>query len=216
MPYPMVHLCIAYDIMNHTEPMEHPEDFLLGCIAPDSVHFRNDYAASMKEASHVWNCGPQWGITLDSPGWYRNIADFRTGIHIPEYSDFLSGYCVHLFTDWIHDTQIWRSIRHESERLDDPDIILHYRQEAINYDEYLSLTYADSPQIFGMLEQGNGCFIPGIVQMEDLAKIRHHLTNVQYQNCEEHDITRHRYCRADNMTAFMDYCIDHIPEMLIL
>ena len=51
-------------------------DFLLGSVAPDAVHFHNEYDVSLKERSHLWKFGPRWGITLDSEGWLDVIYKF--------------------------------------------------------------------------------------------------------------------------------------------
>ena len=51
MSYPMVHLKVAYGLLARYGGgwIERPGDFLLGSVAPDAVHFHNEYDVSLKE-----------------------------------------------------------------------------------------------------------------------------------------------------------------------
>lgn len=42
----MTHLCIAYEVLSSIPQLKKPCDFLLGALAPDSVHFRNNYESA--------------------------------------------------------------------------------------------------------------------------------------------------------------------------
>ena len=66
MSYQMTHLEVAYRLLDKYKWIEVRPDFLLGAIAPDAVHFHEEYYTKLKEQSHLWDCGPRWGITLDS------------------------------------------------------------------------------------------------------------------------------------------------------
>ena len=49
MAYSMVHLEIAYRLLDKFDWIRKPGDFLLGALAPDSVHFIENYHYHLKE-----------------------------------------------------------------------------------------------------------------------------------------------------------------------
>lgn len=58
----ITHMEIAYKLIDRLGIDEGKEEFILGSVAPDSVHFDDDYL-SKKVHSHLFeNCGP-WGDT---------------------------------------------------------------------------------------------------------------------------------------------------------
>lgn len=111
MSYQMIHLEVAYRLLDQYKWVEKPEDFLLGAIAPDSVHFHEEYDVQLKEKSHLWDCGPRWGITLESDKWKENVLQFWKLHKEDGNRDFIAGYCVHILTDWLNDLRIWTPFR---------------------------------------------------------------------------------------------------------
>jgi hypothetical protein len=91
MPFPMVHLSIAYRMFDG-----HPHDaFLLGSIAPDAVQFRENQKLS-KAASHLLDSSgshPEWTGLID---FYKVRIDAYKG---DAYKMFLIGYLTHIIAD---------------------------------------------------------------------------------------------------------------------
>jgi len=99
MPWPMIHFTIAYRMFDG-----HPhQDFLLGSIAPDAVHFSSDKSA--KVISHLHNTrgnSPDWSGLID---FYDNrINDFKGD----SYKMFILGYLSHIIAD-----NLWGEYKHE-------------------------------------------------------------------------------------------------------
>ena len=111
MAYSMIHLEVAYRLLNKWDWIKNPGDFLVGAVAPDAVHFCEDYQVQMKEKSHIWDCGPRWGITEDSNKWESNVMRFWEENKGADNRDFIAGYCVHILTDIQNDIKIWRPFR---------------------------------------------------------------------------------------------------------
>lgn len=61
MPFPMIHLSIAYKILENNAKIIDEAAFNLGSISPDEVHFRNNYHSGMKKISHICNSKKSWG-----------------------------------------------------------------------------------------------------------------------------------------------------------
>lgn len=48
MAFQMIHMEIAYRLLNRIPQIENPAEFILGSVAPDSVHMNPNYDVSMK------------------------------------------------------------------------------------------------------------------------------------------------------------------------
>jgi hypothetical protein len=97
MPWSMIHFTIAYRMFGG-----HPhQDFLLGSIAPDAVHF----SKSAKAISHLHNSRG------NSPDWSGLIDFYDARINVFKgYSNkmFLLGYLSHIIAD-----NLWGQYKHE-------------------------------------------------------------------------------------------------------
>lgn len=214
MSYPMVHMEIAYRLLEKLDWIENRGDFILGAVAPDSVHFREGYHPRMKEVSHLWDCGPQWGTTTDSPKWKRNVLTFWD-LHKEEANrDFLAGYCTHILTDWLNDVRIWSPFRQEigAERIYDPDT--QYRREAYASDQWLYHMSGNSGRIWKLLEEGRAYPVEGCARVEDMERMRESILKEQFANKTIPDVSGYRYCTPEVIFSFLAECVEMIAEEL--
>lgn len=214
MSYPMVHMEIAYRLLGRFDWLENRGDFLLGAVAPDSVHFREGYHPRMKEASHLWNCGPQWGTTTDSPGWKRNVATFWELHKADENRDFFAGYCAHILTDWLNDVRIWSPFRQEigSEQIFDPNT--RYRKEAYGIDQWLYHMSGNSGRIWELLREGKAYLVEGCARAEDMERMKESILSEQFTNRTVPDVSGYRCCTREMILAFLEECVEMIADEL--
>lgn len=64
MPFPMIHLLVAKQIMETTDFIENRADFLMGSISPDCIHYRDNYDSHMKFLSHLCVGNQKWGQVI--------------------------------------------------------------------------------------------------------------------------------------------------------
>lgn len=98
MAQPMMHLLIADKI--YTKKYVHSfGDFLLGSIAPDAVHVKENYTREIKDISHY---------RFDSKSHISHFDTFINEFYTPENRDFVVGYLVHLLSDmvWYHHVRV--------------------------------------------------------------------------------------------------------------
>lgn len=97
MPLPMVHLAIAIELGKQSGDEPSPA-FLLGSIAPDSIHMRPDTQRSDKNATHLLT-SDDWS----DAGLERRVLDFAGQYSAAPDSEraFSSGYTAHILTDWL-------------------------------------------------------------------------------------------------------------------
>ena len=53
MAFQMIHMEIAYRLLERIPQIPNAAEFILGSVAPDSVHMNPDYNVSMKVKSHI-------------------------------------------------------------------------------------------------------------------------------------------------------------------
>lgn len=215
MPYPMVHLKVAYGLLARwgDTGIEEPGDFLLGCVAPDAVHFHDSYDVSLKEKSHLWEFGPHWGVTLDSEGWHRAALTFWKENKDAENRDFMAGYCTHILTDWENDRSIWSPFREKLlQNINAGFETVHeqYAAEAHGMDQWLYQTDENSREIWRLLAQGRVYGVEGRIFKEDLARQKWSLLNEQFTGKSVCDVNEYRFCTKEIMHEFVDRCVENI------
>lgn len=80
MAFQMIHMEIAYRLLKRILPISNPAEFILGSVAPDSVHMNSDYDVNMKVKSHMFEGCGRWSDTQDYQLWKRNLQSFCENI----------------------------------------------------------------------------------------------------------------------------------------
>ena len=219
MPYPMVHMVIAYKILEKSDRIKEPGDFILGSVAPDAVHFHNPYEVHRKEISHLWDCGPRWGVTTESERWKSNICGFWEQHKKDDNRDFIAGYCVHILTDWMNDRTIWAPFRERILQGEDYDKVYaqsRYREEGYGFDQWLNQTSSYTGEIWELLLRSRVYEVEGKILAEDLMRQKQSILTEQFKQEIKYDIRNYHYCSQEAMTAYMAECVDTIEELIRL
>lgn len=214
MPFPMAHLCIADEMLRRGFDVKKPEEFLLGAVAPDSVHFREGYAYPMKEQSHLWDCGPRWGVTLDSERWFQNAMAFWQAHRMDAKRDFIAGYCAHVLTDWLNDVRIWNPFRVKNESWMDACGADRYHEEARMTDYALYLKNPRRQKIFEMLAKARGYDLAGLIFERDIERMRDSLVREQFENRTAGNPRDFCYCTLQMVEALVEEASREIPGYL--
>lgn len=218
MSFQMIHMEIAYRLLEYLPQIEHPAEFILGSVAPDAVHMNPQYDVKSKVKSHLFEaCGP-WGDTQDSERWRQNIdAFFERGVAAqeePERRDFALGICVHCLTDRWNDIRIWRKAQSEFlPTMTFAESKEAYYREYRNIDWWLYQNSENTAQIRKLLADAKSFEIESLVDREELEEQRKHLLTVQY-DVEKVDITNNRFLTAEKIEDFMAFTVDAIRETL--
>ncbi|NBD25524.1 hypothetical protein [Paenibacillus glycinis] len=130
MPLPMVHLAIG---VKYFEGRSIPPSFLLGCIAPDSVHMRKNANRNDKNKTH-FEVQQKGLISLE--GDYRGyISQSRDS----GWNSFVKGYFAHIITDYYWVQNVYESFKKEalSNNFSKEEIKKTYSSETDEVDFYL-------------------------------------------------------------------------------
>lgn len=215
MSYQMIHMEAAYRLLEQFDWVKNQADYMLGSIAPDSVHFYPQYNLYLKEASHLWSYGPRWGITLASDKWRDNILEFWNTHKNSENKDYIAGFCVHILTDWMNDRTIFTPFREQIKSVEEyDDVYAIYAKEAYGIDQWLYQNSRNSSNIMALVAKGTPYSIRGCIEEDDVIIQKEHILNAQYAGKESFDISSYQYCTEKATLDFLDQCVDIIGKLM--
>ncbi|MCM1267959.1 MAG: zinc dependent phospholipase C family protein [Bacteroidales bacterium] len=214
----MIHMEIAYRLLENLPQVQYPAELILGSVAPDAVHMAPQFDVERKIKSHLFTgCGP-WGDTQDSEQWRRNIdAFFEKGVTAekePARRDFALGICIHCLTDHWNDIRIWKQARNKYL----PSMEFDAFREFF-YGEYRSIDWwlyqngKNTAAIRKMLTEAAVFSVEGVVDLAELEKMRGHLLYEQY-DVEKVDITSNRFLTKEQIEDFMSFTTEAIRKTL--
>lgn len=170
MSYLMTHLIIANEYYKRTDiNIENKAHFLLGNLAPDAVHMREDYTPAYKECSHVLPTHIRWGHVRTAEqveAWRRNICKFYRENMDRSEQDYIFGYTMHMLTDDYNCVKIFGPAINAS-NLSFTEFMKIYREEAIALDNYLYHNYSESKALFELLLDTKAVDMPGMITADE-------------------------------------------------
>ena len=189
MAFPLTHLCVAYKVLE-TLPSPAPELFMLGAIAPDAVHFREEYQnttqANIGPAKKITHLCPvseeKWGKVTDVDGWIECVRVF---LRANPGNPLATGYAVHVLTDIYNHISLWHNF------------VTNHPEEAAK--GYASGLYKDlrsidlricnelykGSEIERLLRKSTPQDMPGLVTAEEVCAGRDSLLSASYANTDE-------------------------------
>lgn len=202
MPFAMTHLYIAYNIISKTPYLKKPNDFMLGALAPDSVHFRNNYVSDMKFNSHLCIGNEKWGSVTNNEEWLKNVLSFLDEHKKSEDADFIYGYCCHILADIQNNKKIWTPFIKENRDKFKKGFGSKYHEESfiIDYELYLL------PQrrlIWKMLENSTAFDVLNIVKEVEINQMKQSILQDQFANRKSEDVSMNQYVTLSNIQNFI-------------
>lgn len=214
----ITHMEIAHRLIDKLGIAQGKEEFILGSVAPDSVHFDEDYL-SKKIHSHLFeNCGP-WGDTQNYDNWIVNIRAFWTRYVVKEKNSiqrsFYIGIVVHCLTDYWNDLLIWRALQ---KKMIPPMTYDGFKEayypESNRIDRWLYQNIDDADEIMELLENSHETDFEDYLKAACITKMKRHLIDVQYNLPDLIDVSGHTYYKADMMWQFLSEVPDRICEQI--
>lgn len=215
MCYQMVHMEAAYRVLQKMDWIEKQGDYMLGAIAPDSVHFNPQYNLTLKANSHLWSFGPRWGMTVESDKWRDCVTTYWDAHKTETNRDYIAGYCVHVLTDWLNDKTIFAPFRQQIKSVEEyDDVYAVYAKEAYGSDQWLYQQSSNSVRIMELLAKGEPYSMHGCVVKSEVAFQKEHILKKQYAGSERIDISKYQYCTETVTRDFLDECVQTISNLI--
>jgi len=185
MPFPMIHLHIANKIATlHPELIKSLPQFYLGTLAPDSVHFREEFIANDKKVTHLCVSDENWGEVTNNDEWIESVLAFLNEHKGSENACFALGYAVHILSDVYNNIYVWTPyrLRAEVEMNISKYYGSDYHKDAAIVDFRLADEFTQREEVWDSLGKSKAITIRDIVFAKDIEKIRDNILYVQYNN----------------------------------
>lgn len=214
MPFAMTHLNIAYNIISSTPQIKKPCDFMLGAIAPDSVHFIENYNSNIKKKSHLCVGDEKWGRITNNQEWLSNVLDFLQQNKHTENIDFIYGYCSHILADIENNTKIWTPFLLENKETLKNGRGSRYHQESYDMDYELYLLNPQQKIIWEMLEEATCYDIPNVVGGDEINKMKQDTLHSRFFNRQSVDLSMNKYVTLSGIQEFISVESQYIRNLL--
>lgn len=214
MPFAMTHLYIAYNILSNTQQIKKPCDFMLGAIAPDSIHFRENYNSDIKKKSHLCVGDEKWGRVTNNQEWLKNVLSFLQENKNTEKVDFIYGYCSHILADIQNNIKIWTPFLLENKENLEKGMGSIYHEESYAMDYTLYLLNPNQKKIWEMLENATGYDIPNVVCGDEINKMKQDILYSQFLNRESVDVSSNKYVTLYGIQEFISVESKYIKNLL--
>lgn len=214
MPFVMTHLQIAYKILNSTPQIKKPGEFMLGALAPDAVHFRDNYNSDMKKRSHLCVGNEKWGRLTNNHEWLENVLSFLQENKQADNADFIYGYCSHILADIQNNIKIWTPFMIENIEALEKGLGNVYHQEASNIDYEQYISHPEQKAIWETLEKAVGYDISNVIGSSEINEMKNSVLHSRFMNREHADVASNKYVTISGMEEFVSMESRYIKELL--
>jgi hypothetical protein len=223
MPYPTVHMFIAKKIVElNPDVIENLPQYYLGSLAPDAVHFRENFKAEDKFISHLCIGNERWGEISNNEEWTDNVLTFLKKHKESENIDFLYGYCAHVLSDMRNNIDIWsplklklyHSLKIPAEDVYDSEVRKVLRSDEIDTDNRLYKTADFQNEILNFLSKAKGIALEEIIIEEEVNGIRDNILYNQYKDISSDDSYVGKYITYEAYLNFIDKTAKLVSEMM--
>jgi hypothetical protein len=190
MAFPLTHLCVAQKILNSSNEKNEKNisQFLLGSIAPDAIHYREEFQGAVKKnigaAKKITHLCPEsdekWGQVTDNDGWIERVKKFFTQ-SVQRNDFFAKGYAAHILADIYNNKTLWHNFRTNYPAEAAKGYNSDYYADLRNIDARLYRDFPDIPKIMSALENSVPDEIAGLVSANEVAAIKN---NLLYEHCK--------------------------------
>ena len=197
MAQPMMHLLIADKIYTEKSVSIHSYgDFLLGSIAPDAVHVKENYTREQKDISH-------YRFNSESPINY--FDPFYNQYHKSENKDFVVGYLVHLLSDMIWYHSVRKPFKEKFLKAPSQNMSMNeaYYADCEQIEQVMFLE-KNAPCIIEAINRGKAYSLEGLIDAEDVIVWREKL-NFDY-NHKKSILPHTKYISEQNIRDYIANC----------
>jgi len=214
MPFVMTHLEIANNILKSTDKIKNRGDFLLGSVAPDCIHVRNEYHSDMKKMSHLCVGEEPWGRATNNGEWQENVIKYLHENMNEDNADFLYGYAVHILADIQNNRKIWGPFYVANKELLANGHGSQYHHESAMVDLELYLSNPDRERMWNELSKSKGYDLDELVKSYEIESMRDSILTERYVDRELEDNTKNEYVSLSVIREFIENESEFIREIL--
>ena len=216
MAFTMSHLIIGDRIGKAlSEHIGRMPQFLLGGIAPDAAHYKENSPADAKKLTHLCVGPEHWDKITNCDAWEDNAllflhTHFLQAHEDDPHRDFILGYVAHVLSDIVNNRVMWLPFLEQHPDAAEKGYVRQYIQESNAIDTVLALTYARQDAVWACLDRAVSVDLEGLLTADEIEKQRAYALRRRHLEVELPDHASHRFVTYENTMAFIEASIAHI------
>ncbi|WP_440117789.1 hypothetical protein [Paenibacillus sp. QZ-Y1] len=152
MPWPMVHFAIASVLLSHPTP-----EFILGSLAPDSIHVRTNDRTEKAE-THLMPVAGRFATDEELKIFFDSHK--QRAHSDPKFMQYLSGYIAHIYTDRVWTFDIYPAYEVQ------PNGRSIYTQDVMKLEFMILRDWSSAHEWINKLEKGEAFELGGLLEQE--------------------------------------------------
>lgn len=213
MPFAMIHLSIAKNIIENRDEIVEPHQFMLGAISPDAVHYLDGYHSGMKSKSHYCVGDERWGCVTNNEEWIENVIRNIDKYKNHKNRDFYLGYFTHILTDIQNNMKVWQPFKECVKDSKEEGIGRRYHEESETIDIWLHQRSNDD--IRNLIDTSYGIDI-GDIGKDEIEEMKIEFVNARCIEAKaaKVDISEHEYVKLEEVDQFIEEVSEYIEKLM--
>ena len=203
----MSHLYISETLLKKLK-LDNIPQYYLGSLAPDAVHFRNEFNRSHKRISHLYKNLDRENLDIYINHWKNNVENFFIGHNSKEVYEFTLGYCIHLMADIYNYKYIWTPFKLKFGRENDKV----YQNECLTVDFEILQKENYKAKLLPILDQSKELDFFDLITQEELTGLKNNIINIQYEDKESVDNSGNKFITYEKMKEHNNDMVKYIAE----
>jgi len=218
MAFPITHLLVAEGLLaRNPRPDDEAAQFLLGALAPDAVHHREEFASAamknigpIKKVVHLCPISDErWGAVTDNGGWVRCVKTWLQN----NPGSLADGYAVHVLTDIYNNMTLWERFRTRHPAEAAKGYTSQYYRDMSEIDLRLYLSYVQGGKIERLLKLAKPCDMPGLVSAKEIGTIRDNILYENFKGRTPQDGYKYGFVTYDETLDFIAEAVESILRL---
>ena len=175
MSYAMTHLAIAKEVNDLLDIAVDLPQFYIGSIAPDSVHFRDNYNGEMKKKSHYCPNIKPWGniSTAEECNQWLDYALQKLKAQKKPHTDFYWGCFIHIISDVWNTRENFIHYKNWCTRENVPADAYFSEQKNVDQTMYKTVPWRD--EVWKYLSEAHGESFNTVIKANEVEKYKDYI-----------------------------------------
>ena len=212
MAYTMTHVIIAEKLYKEFNKKIDYATYILGSTAPDAVHVLADYTPRLKEKSHIFPPGVNWGEVSkgdDEENWLENIRQYYMANRRSNSTGFFEGYIIHLLSDVYCAIHFFEPFM-KSITGDVGEKKNQFKEESYGVNYYFYERYQKEKNLYQLLSTGKAETMDGVIDKKTIEDRTNQLFEFEFKSRGISNIQAYEICTVGDMEKLVEGAYEFI------
>lgn len=208
----MTHIFIAEKLYKEFNKEIDYATYILGSTAPDAVHVLEDYTPNLKEKSHIFPPGVNWGEVSkgdDENNWLESIRRYYVENKRNDSTGFFEGYIIHLLSDVYCAIHFFEPFM-KSITDDIVEKKNQFKEECYGVNYYFYERYQKEKNLYQILSMGKAETLDGVIDKKTVEDRTSQLFEFEFKSIDISNIDAYEICTVKEMEKMVEGACEFI------